>query len=40
LISAEPYSRVFSLPDTLANTAIESANYENSRLNIYFSAEK
>lgn len=40
LISAECYSRVFSLPDTLANTAIEAANYENSRLNIYFSAEK
>jgi arsenite-transporting ATPase len=40
LINAECYSRVFSLPDTLANTAIEAANYENSRLNIYFSAEK
>ena len=40
LISAECYSRVFSLPDTLANTAIEAANYENCRLEIYFSAEK
>ncbi len=40
LISADHYSRVFSLPDSLASTAIESANYEESRLNIYFSAEK
>ena len=40
LINAESYSRVFCLPDTLAKASIEAANYENSRLNIYFSAEK
>ena len=33
-------ARVFCLPDTLANASVEAANYENGRLNIYFSAEK
>jgi len=40
LINAGGYSRVFSLPDTLANIAIDTADYEDSRLNIYFSTEK
>lgn len=40
LINAGGYSRVFSLPDTLVNIAIDAADYENGRLNIYFSTEK
>jgi len=40
LINAGGYSRVFSLPDTLAKIAIDAADYEDSRLNIYFSTEK
>lgn len=39
LINAAAYSRIFRLPDTLAKTSIEAANYENSRLSITFSAE-
>jgi len=40
LINAGSYSRVFSLPDTLANVEIDAASYENNVLRIYFSAEK
>ncbi len=40
LINAGGYSRVFSLPDTLANIAIDAAVYEDSRLNIYFAADE
>ncbi|UCD89957.1 MAG: ArsA family ATPase [Desulfobacterales bacterium] len=40
LINAEGYSRVFSLPDTLVNVAVDSASYENDQLQICFSAEK
>ena len=40
LIRAEGYSRVFELPDMLANIEIDHANYENSRLNIHFSARR
>jgi arsenite/tail-anchored protein-transporting ATPase len=36
LISAEGYSRVFSLPDTLANVDIDKAEYDENRLNIRF----
>ncbi len=39
LISAEGYSRVFSLPDTLAKVEIDQAEYKNNRLNIRFAAK-
>ena len=39
LINAGGYSRVFCLPDTLANAEVDSANYKDSKLNIYFSTE-
>jgi arsenite-transporting ATPase len=39
LISAEGYSRVFSLPDTLANVDIDKAEYDENRLNIRFAAK-
>ncbi|MBN2321743.1 MAG: ArsA family ATPase, partial [Acidobacteria bacterium] len=39
LITAEGYSRVFSLPDTLAKVEIDQAGYENNRLNIRFAAK-
>jgi HSP20 family molecular chaperone IbpA len=39
LISAEGYSRVFSLPDTLANVDIDKADYDESRLNIRFAGK-
>jgi arsenite-transporting ATPase len=40
LISAEGYSRVFSLPDTLANIEIDKAEYDENRLNIRFAGKK
>ena len=39
LISAEGYSRVFSLPDTLSNVDIDKAEYDENRLNIRFAAK-
>ncbi len=39
LISAEGYSRVFSLPDTLANIDIDKAEYDKNRLNIRFAGK-
>ena len=39
LINAEGYSRVFSLPDTLAKVEIDQAEYKNNRLNICFAAK-
>jgi len=39
LISAEGYSRVFSLPDTLANVDIDKAEYDENRLNIRFAGK-
>ena len=39
LINAEGYSRVFSLPDTLAKVEIDQAGYKNNRLNIRFAAK-
>ena len=40
LINAGSYSRVFSLPDTLANNSIDAADYNDDQLTIYFSSEK
>jgi arsenite-transporting ATPase len=40
LISAEGYSRVFSLPDTLANVDIDKAEYDENRLNIRFAGKE
>ena len=40
LISAEGYSRVFSLPDTLANVDIDKADYDENRLNIRFAGKE
>ncbi|MBN1571351.1 MAG: ArsA family ATPase, partial [Acidobacteria bacterium] len=39
LISAEGYSRVFSLPDTLTNVDIDKAEYNGNRLNIRFAGK-
>ena len=39
LISAEGYSRVFSLPDTLSKVEIDQAEYKKNRLNICFAAK-
>jgi arsenite/tail-anchored protein-transporting ATPase len=40
LISAEGYSRVLSLPDTLANVDIDRAEYDENRLNIHFAGKR
>ena len=40
LIRAQGYSRVFSLPDTLANVDIDKAEYDENRLNIRFAGKE
>lgn len=39
LINAGAYSRILSLPDTLENIEIDTASYEDNRLQIHFSKE-